>query len=882
MTSVLIDARNIEISLPGLIASMASANIVGIDLETEDSNRHEGLNAFMKTDSEGHKAGNRPLVFDTQRTTICGLSIFIDGSTEAYYFNLNHLDVENRIPWPKVLMVLEAINPSACWVAHNAMFERTMLRNSLGFEFKNPVICTLQMAVSAYGSDEYDPNDFQALPLGPVSALLGDINVAFSDYDGNRQTMTAQQGELFQKFLGKESDAAHSYNGWTKTIGRPYGLKQAVKYWFGYDMQTFEETLAGRAHMGQLTGEETLSYGADDAVWAVQLYHKLLEYMLATNPKVVKAFFQQELPCVEYYSDVWSKGLRVNLEAIQAKRIEERHLYAETLRSMRASIRSLLPFKSTPHEGLMKYDAHWYEKGFTKYRDSITKWATLPETEDDTIEILRVRGAIPIALANDLGKPEPKGLSIAHYMPVRVLFYDLLDQKLITDKGKTQSDGEARGKLIDRFQSLDSGANTKELGLSLLRAMGELASVEQRAKLYLNPYSQLTDPETQRIYPVISSKLATRRTSISTPNGQQLAKRGESKYVRGFYLPDHDDHVIISADWSSIELVMLAELSQDPEFRKAFGQLPYQDLHLGATAACLGVVWEFVTEDYLKGLKSMDPKDVDPRILTDLKGATMKPSAALKYWRTEVGKKANFGYWYSGALSDVGQSLGWTSDQMWAAVEAYRERFSVAEEWRTDTIRFAQEHGYIQLPDGHRRVKYECTQKWAEAFLTKFNWYDLRGVSNFARTAMKSIQTRSGNQTVNAMIQGSCAAMMKRSILRMRDAIKANGWTDRDVRTLIPIHDEMLLSVHKSLVVPAIQMMRECMCKPDIISTMPLTVAPAVGRTFEPYIKGNKNTQIELGELSDVGCVSETRWGQEANDDEIKQIVEWIFEKEAA
>lgn len=76
------------------------------------------------------------------------------------------------------------------------------------------------------------------------------------------------------------------------------------------------------------------------------------------------------------------------------------------------------------------------------------------------------------------------------------------------------------------------------------------------------------------MYPEVTSMLATRRMASSNPNGMQLAKRGESTYVRGFYEPDTEDEVMVSLDWSQVELVLIGEFSGDPEFSKAFGQLP--------------------------------------------------------------------------------------------------------------------------------------------------------------------------------------------------------------------------------------------------------------------------------------------------------------------
>ena len=294
------------------------------------------------------------------------------------------------------------------------------------------------------------------------------------------------------------------------------------------------------------------------------------------------------------------------------------------------------------------------------------------------------------------------------------MFYDLCGLKPIIYKGKVQSDAETGGILRERVQKLlqentDDPAVLDRLQKTdaLLKIMGEITQLETRMKLYLTPYLLLTDPETKRMYPEVSSMLASRRMAASNPNPMQLAKRGESTYVRGFYLPDSDDEVYVSLDWSQVELVLVGELSGDPEFAKAFGQIPYLDLHLGAAADVLQVMVPEVTYDMLKNMHTMGVDELPPKLLIKPNGDSLSPKEAKKFWRTEIGKGSNFNYWYSGALNTVGETLGWTSTQMWAATERYRERFIVAEKWRQDTINFARENGYCILPDGHYRRRWE-------------------------------------------------------------------------------------------------------------------------------------------------------------------------------
>ncbi|SNT41474.1 hypothetical protein SAMN04488078_11583, partial [Antarctobacter heliothermus] len=94
-------------------------------------------------------------LFTVNRTVVTGFSFFCDEDDTAYYVNLMHADVENRLPWSEAKQILDARREDAHWVCHNAPFEITMMQTSLNYELDN-VICTLQMAVSAFNADQYD------------------------------------------------------------------------------------------------------------------------------------------------------------------------------------------------------------------------------------------------------------------------------------------------------------------------------------------------------------------------------------------------------------------------------------------------------------------------------------------------------------------------------------------------------------------------------------------------------------------------------------------------------------------------------------------------------------------------------------------------------
>ena len=823
--SCLVDARNFDQLREELLGKIHAADIVGFDIESQDKARHAGLDAFMKA--------TKRLVFDVNRTTITGFSIYCDGDDTAYYFNLAHADAENRLTREQALEILLAKRPEAVWICHNAPFELTMMKKAFDFELEN-VICTLQMAVSTFNEDTYPIDAMLGMRFGGLSVLLPEIGREFAVMDP--QNLNETQSDVLSKVIGKSSKASHSYNGIVHELSYGYGLKKLTKSFFNYEQTSFEKVLGGKEHMGELTGDEVCAYGADDAYWCVRIFHKLLQMMAMQDPKLMDTFFEQENPMIHVFSDIWRDGLKINYDAVLKQRDTERHNYAEALRELQKTIRDMLPFPDEPAKGLMQ--EAWYEKNWRSYRAKIAAWATMRLPDDDYACVQTTAGAVSNAWAVERGGKKSSGPNFSHYMVMRTLMYDLPGIKPIFSDGKVASDAKARAKI----KGIDD----------LIGKLNQLAGIEQRMKLYLTPYLQLIDPDTGRVYPVVSSKLNSRRMAASFPNPMQLAKRGEATYIRGFYEPDEEDHVILSIDWSQIELVLIGDFSRDPGFKEAYGQIPFKDLH-----------WKAVSDMF------------------EIPVAEAKARPDGKTLRTKVGKGANFNYWYSGALSTVGEAMGWSSDKMWEMTEKYRNTFPLAEQWRVNLINEGRENGYITLPDGHRRYKFEATYRWQSIWRDRWGELYGPGFNNFGSLFVRSITNRAGNQIVNSMIQGSCATLAKRSILRIRKLIKERGFR---ARFLIPIHDELVFSVHRDDLIEFLHEAKRIMCDhPDIIQTLAVDATASIGRTFEPYHPEKAPFgQVELDEAPVLeGYIPAELKDTRLDDEHIQRVIHYLF-KEAA
>jgi DNA polymerase I-like protein with 3'-5' exonuclease and polymerase domains len=850
--TILIDARTPEPVIMQALEELSACSLYGVDCETQNSQAHDGIK----------KLGSKKLIFDHRRSVVTGFSWYVDRSNVAYYVNLNHADIENRLPDSFVFRWFNAIPKSAMGIAHNAPYELTTFKQRYNLWLPN-LVCSMQLAVTAHGPDNYDHEVFSKSTLANIRPIIDSILQEFSQYDPEKhgRNLTADQAFVYGQFAGKSSKAAHSYNGFVDRIAYGYGLKKLTKSLFDYDMTTYEQCLNGREHMGQLTGEETKSYGAEDAYWCVQVFKALKAKLLAQNPKALVTFFKQENPMIYVFAEAQVEGLSLNVEEIYARQELERVHTAQLLREIKAALRKLLPFDRELNEPLAKAQSY-YAKSGAKKRQQIVDWVKTPDSDDPFEMVTQVSNPIGNAWANTQGNGR---LNINYWQTARVIFYDLLKHKPVRVAGKIASDAEARGRITLTFSK--NGETDK---LELMALLNKLSSVEQAMKLYITPYTHLIDPETGKVYPTISSLLATRRMAMSNPNAMQLAKYGDSAYVRSYFESDSKDHVVLSADWSGVELVLIGDYSGDPEFARCFGQIPYDDLHSGSAADCLAVkTLEGLTESHFLDFRyGRNPLNYDLRHLQS--GEEMTPQKYFKYIRTEIGKGANFNYWYSGALGNVGDRLKWSTDEMWLGVDRYRDRFSVAEEWRVNLCEQVARYGYIELPDGQRRERFEATPAWWLHMQRKFAAQGGgRAMENFSELFMKGMQSRAKNQAVNAMIQGSCAGMAKQAILRIRETADM-----RYVRFMMPIHDELVFSVHKDYILEFIPILKAAMNQqPTYVKTLPLHCTVAIGKTF-----GVKD-QIELDEASPIeGVIPEEYEGKPLSEHIIQRVIDHIME----
>lgn len=845
VTRILVDRTNIQEYDAFLMEQFKTeANLVGYDLESSQRDAHDGIKKLMKIDDDGFSHGKK-LIFDFKRTKITGCSFYF-GKThpdKAFYVNFAHADTENNLDISYLLKWIEtAKQHKNTLIIHNVPYEYCVHLGSYD-QVLPATLCSMQLCITAYNPDEYKKSELPMALSRGIRSLIPEIERAFANYEHGK--LTFQQEEILGKFCSKTGKASHSYEGIVKEISYGYGLKKAVKSWFGYQMAEFKDTLGDAPDMEALTGAQVLEYGADDAIWAYRLFFRVYQYLQQVNPNVINTYLTTENPITRVFAETTIGGMKVNKDAILKRRDTMRVEFAEHLLNLKRAIREVFPAEIPPmHEKLLKYEKWYKPVSHEKYYNLIKQWLSTPDDLPAYETCIQVKCAPSNAWLEDVkginSKPTAQ-LSINHYMAMRFILFVLFDLPCKATGGKIQSDGDARKEMLAEFPN----------GHPLLEAYAKIGSAEQAFKLYITPYLCLIDPDTGLMHPIMSSMLATRRSSCSNPNGQQLAKRGDSVFVRGFYQADDEDSLIVSADWSAIELVGVGACSQDPEFLAAYAQRPHADLH---SAAAAGVM--------------------------KLSDAEFKALPNKKDMRTILGKGSNFEYWYSGWLMNTAKRMGWTLEETAEATKGYAEKFWVAEQWRLGVQQKVQNQGYVQLADHHTRTRFEATQEWFDMVMDVFMSYESEAIMCFAREAVRRIVRRSLNQAVNFTIQGMCAALAKRTILRTVEKAKEAGFK---ARFMLLIHDELLFSVPKSEAAAFCDFLyNEMIQDSDLFPNVKIDSSVAIGYTFQPFHKeAAPFGQIELHEIQKgVACIPEDRWEERATDEERDLIIDYLTKRE--
>ena len=266
---------------------------------------------------------------------------------------------------------------------------------------------------------------------------------------------------------------------------------------------------------------------------------------------------------------------------------------------------------------------------------------------------------------------------------------------------------------------------------------------------YLDGIEGLIDPETGRVHTTFNQTVtATGRLSSSDPNLQNIpVRREEGKTIRAFFEPGEGYDYILSADYSQIELRILAHMSGDESFLEAFRE--GQDIHARTAAEVFGVPLEDVTADMRRKAKAV-----------------------------------NFGIVYG--ISDFGLSRDLHISRQEAAgyIGSYFDRYPGVKAYLDRMVQEARETGSVKTVFGRRR--------------------ELPAISS-SNFNQRSLAER---MAMNTPIQGTAADIIKLAMIAAHKALKEAKVRSR---ILLQVHDELVLEVPKEEVEQVSSILREAM-----------------------------------------------------------------------
>ena len=277
----------------------------------------------------------------------------------------------------------------------------------------------------------------------------------------------------------------------------------------------------------------------------------------------------------------------------------------------------------------------------------------------------------------------------------------------------------------------------------------EYRGVKKLLSTYVEALPQLVNRTTGRIHTSFNQAVtATGRLSSTNPNLQNIPVRdGMGRRIRKAFIPSDDDHLLLSADYSQVELRLMAHLSGDESLISAFGH--GEDIHT-ATAAKL----------FNKPLGEVTPEE------------------------RRRAKTANFGIIYGISAFGLSQRLEIPRKEAKEIIDGYFASYPKVKEYMDNVVAKAKEEGFVSTIFGRRRYLNDISSHNAVA----------RGLAE--------------RNAVNAPIQGSAADIMKIAMIDVHRRFAAEGIRSR---VILQVHDELVVDMLRSEQERVTKIVTECM-----------------------------------------------------------------------
>jgi len=280
----------------------------------------------------------------------------------------------------------------------------------------------------------------------------------------------------------------------------------------------------------------------------------------------------------------------------------------------------------------------------------------------------------------------------------------------------------------------------------------DILSFRELTKLkntYVDALPELINSKTGRVHTSYAQAVAvTGRLSSTNPNLQNIPVRTErGREIRKAFIPRDENHVLVSADYSQIELRIVAAISADVNMCEAFKT--GKDIHTATAAKVFNVEESEVTKE-------------------------------MRY----KAKSVNFGIIYGQGAFGLADNLGISRAEAKEIIDNYKKQFPNIQKYMDDTINFAKETGFVETLMGRKR------------------WLKDINSANF------TVRGFAERNAINSPIQGTAADMIKLAMIKIDAAFKAHKFKSK---MLLQVHDELVFDVLKEELEKVKPVILDCM-----------------------------------------------------------------------
>nr|WP_231372779.1 DNA polymerase I [Aureivirga sp. CE67] len=339
------------------------------------------------------------------------------------------------------------------------------------------------------------------------------------------------------------------------------------------------------------------------------------------------------------------------------------------------------------------------------------------------------------ALANKIYEAAGEEFNIASPKQLGVILFEKM--KLLAKPKKTKTGQYATSEDILSKLAKD---------FPVVQDILDWRSLVKLKNTYVDSLPKEINPKTGKIHTTYSQTVAaTGRLSSNNPNLQNIPVRTEQgRQIRKAFVPRSEDYILVAADYSQIELRLIADMSKDPTMIESFNNK--EDIHRSTAAKVFKIPLEEVTKE-----------------------------------QRSYAKTVNFGIIYGVSAFGLSNQTDLTRSEAKEMIDTYYETYPTLKAFIANQVDFAREHGFVETLLGRKRY--------------------LKNI-NSQNAIVRSADERNA---VNTPIQGTAADIIKIAMIRIQEKLETENY---HTKMLLQVHDELVFDVYKPEKVKVEEMIR--------------------------------------------------------------------------